>query len=104
MSYIALTKDNFQEEVLNSDLPVIVDFWAAWCGPCRAIASTIEALAEEYKGKVKVCKLNIDEHNELASQYHVMSIPTILFFKDGKVDKQHVGLISKDKMIEKFNL
>ena len=104
MSYIELTKDNFQEEVLNSELPVVVDFWAAWCGPCRAIAPTIEAIAVEYKGKVKVCKLNVDENNELASQYHVMSIPTILFFKDGKVDKQHVGLISKEKMIKKFGL
>ncbi|MCF7920824.1 MAG: thioredoxin [Candidatus Cloacimonetes bacterium] len=104
MSYIELNKDNFQEEVLKSELPVIVDFWAPWCGPCRAIAPAMESLAEEFAGKVKITKVNVDQNPELANQYHVMSIPTILFFRNGQVDKQHVGLISKEKMIEKFSL
>jgi thioredoxin 1 len=104
MSHIELTKENFQEEVLKSEMPVIVDFWAPWCGPCRAVAPAMEALAEEYTGKVKIAKVNIDENPELANQYKVMSIPTILYFKDGKVEKQHIGLISKEKMIEKFAL
>lgn len=104
MSYIELKQENFDKEVLEADLPVIVDFWAPWCGPCRALAPAFEEIANEYKGKVKLAKVNVDDNPELANKYHVMSIPTILMFRNGQVDKQHTGLISKDKMISKFEL
>ncbi|MCF7912152.1 MAG: thioredoxin [Candidatus Cloacimonetes bacterium] len=104
MSYIELNSKNFQEEVLDSSQPVVVDFWAPWCGPCRAMAPMIEELVEKYSDKVKVAKLNVDENPELATQFHVMSIPTLLLFKEGKVDKQHIGLISTDKLLKKFSL
>lgn len=104
MSYIELTSDNFQSEVLESDKPVLVDFWAPWCGPCQAMGPTIENLAKDYAGSVKVAKLNIDSHPQLATQYRVMSIPTLLLFKEGKVEKQHIGMISRDKLVDKFSL
>lgn len=104
MPYIELTGDNFQKEVLESSKPVLVDFWAPWCGPCRALAPTIEELAEKHSEKVTVGKLNVDENPEIATKYHVMSIPTLLLFKDGQIDKQHIGLISTDKLITKFAL
>ncbi|MDP8210766.1 MAG: thioredoxin [Candidatus Stygibacter australis] len=104
MPYIELTGDNFQKEVLESTKPVLVDFWAPWCGPCRALAPTLEELAEKHSDKVTVGKLNVDENPELATKYHVMSIPTLLLFKDGQIDKQHIGLISTDKLIAKFSL
>jgi thioredoxin len=104
MSYIELNSKNFQAEVIDSEKPVLVDFWAPWCGPCRALAPTIEELAEKHSDKVKVAKLNVDENSELATKYHVMSIPTLLLFKDGQVDKQHIGLISTEKLIKKFSL
>ena len=104
MSYIELNSKNFQTEVIESEKPVLVDFWAPWCGPCRALAPTIEELVEKHSDKVKVAKLNVDENSELASKYHVMSIPTLLLFKDGQVDKQHIGLISTEKLIKKFSI
>ena len=101
-SYITLTDANFQQQVLESEVPVLVDFWAAWCGPCRAIAPAIEQLAAEFEGKVKVGKLNVDEHPLSAQQYSVRSIPTLLFFERGEVVDQHVGVAPKSLLASKM--
>lgn len=101
---ITLTKCNFTDEVINSDLPVIVDFWATWCGPCRMIAPIIEELAKDLYGKVKVGKVNVDEEMELAVNYKVESIPTVILFKDGKVDKKLIGLHDKEEILKAFSL
>ena len=85
MSEIKITNENFQTEVLNSDIPVLLDFWAVWCGPCRMLAPVIEELAAEYDGKIKVGKVNVDEENALANMFRIESIPTLLLFKNGKV-------------------
>ena len=90
--------DNFENEVLKSDMPVLVDFWATWCAPCRAIAPSVEELAKTYDGKVKVGKLNIDEQQGVAQQYGIRSIPTLLVFKGGKVVGQIVGAVPKNKI------
>lgn len=97
-----LTDDVFKKEVLESELPVLVDFWAAWCGPCKAIAPSVEELEKEYKGKMKVAKLNVDENSKTATQYGVMSIPTLIFFKNGKVMGQIVGVLSKSELKKKI--
>ena len=102
MSYTEITIDNFESEVLKSEKPVLIDFWAPWCGPCHAIATTIDKVAKDYGDTIKVCKLNVDNNPELAQRYHVMSIPSLLLFKEGQVEKQHIGLISKEKLISKF--
>ena len=94
-----ITKENFNEEVLNSKGLVLVDFWATWCGPCRALGPILEDFANEYTN-IKVGKINVDEQPELASQFRVMSIPTLLLFKDGEVIKKSVGLLSKDELVE----
>jgi thioredoxin 1 len=101
---LTITKYNFTDEVINSDVPVIVDFWATWCGPCRMIAPIIEELATSLYGKVKVGKVNVDEEMELAVKFGIESIPTLLLFKDGKVDKKLIGLNTKEEIIEKFGL
>ncbi len=98
MAEITLTKDNFEQEVMNSDLPVLVDFWAVWCGPCQMLAPTVEQLAEEYAGKVKVGKVNVDEQPELAQRYGIMSIPTLILFKDGQVANQTMGVQPKESI------
>ena len=96
------TDRDFEKEVLKSDKPVLVDFWAAWCGPCQIMGPIIEELAEEVKDKYKVGKLNVDENREMASKYGVMSIPTMIIFKDGKEVKQLVGVQSKDNLKEEL--
>jgi len=95
---IKVTDSNFKQEVLDSKLPILVDFWADWCIPCRMVAPTVEKIAKEYKGKLKVCKLNVDEAPKTASHYGIMSIPTLAIFKDGKVVDKIVGAIPKSEL------
>lgn len=101
--YVTLTEDNFQSEVLDSDVPVLVDFWAEWCGPCKMIAPTIEELAADFDGKAKVAKVNVDEQPNLAGKYQVRSIPTLLFFRGGEVAEQMIGAAPKDALKDKLN-
>lgn len=98
MSEINLNNQNFEEEVLKSELPVLVDFYATWCGPCKMIAPVISKIAEEYKGKVKVGKVNVDEENELAMKYQIQNIPTLILFKDGEPVNSLIGLNSKSEI------
>lgn len=102
MSEIKITKDTFESEVLNSNIPVLVDFWAQWCGPCKMIAPIVSEIAQEYEGKIKVGKIDVDEEAELAIKFGVASIPTILIFKDGKIVNTSVGYVSKEKLIALF--
>jgi thioredoxin 1 len=92
---VTLTQENFSEQVLQSPSPVLVDFWAEWCGPCKMIAPLLDELADEYAGKVKIGKVNVDEHQELAARYNVTAIPTLLLVKDGQVVEQTRGAKSK---------
>lgn len=100
MSELKITKENFESEVLRSDKPVLLDFWADWCGPCRMLAPVIAEIAEEYAGTVKVGKVNVDEQMELAMQYRVSSIPTVLLFRNGKVAGTSIGYVPKAKLLE----
>ena len=95
---VVVDSKNFEGEVLRSEQPVLVDFWAAWCGPCRALAPTIDALAEQFHGRVKVAKLDVDASPDVAGKYGVQSIPTLLLFRGGAVVEQRVGLIPKDEL------
>ena len=90
--------DDFKSEVVESDAPVLVDFWAEWCGPCKVIAPVVEELANDYEGKIKFGKVNVDDHNTVASEYGVRSIPTLLIFKNGTVVNQIVGAVPKEKI------
>ncbi len=100
---IEVNESNFQKEVLDSSIPVLVDFWATWCMPCHMLAPTIKKLAEENQGKLKVCKLNTDENQGLAAQYGIQGIPTLIVFKDGKEIGRTVGVMPKEKIQEKLN-
>ena len=95
MAVVELTETNFKKEVLEEKLPVLVDFWAEWCGPCRLVGPVIEELAKEYHGKIKVGKLNVDENPKTTQQYRIISIPTVIFFKEGKEVSRKIGLTDK---------
>ena len=101
---ITVTKENFQSEVLNSDIPVMIDFWATWCGPCMMLAPTVAEIAEEYAGKIKVGKVNVDDEPELAMRYGVMSIPMLVLFKNGEAVKSSVGFVPKSMIISTLGL
>jgi len=97
---IEIDDDNFESEVLKSTLPVLVDFWAPWCGPCRAIGPTIEALEQNYSGKIKFVKVNVDENPQSPSRYGIQAIPTLIFFKNGAIAEQITGMVAKAKLEE----
>lgn len=101
---VEITKDNFEEVVLKSQLPVLVDFWATWCGPCKMLGPVIEELSEELEGKAVFGKLNVDRQPELAMEFHVMSIPTLILFKNGQIADKKIGFMPKDKLIEMLDL
>ena len=98
MAELTITKDNFQKEVLESDIPVLVDFWATWCGPCQMLAPTIAEIAEENEGKIKVGKVNVDEQPGLAALFQVTGIPTVILFKNGIPEKKSVGYVPKSTL------
>ena len=98
MAEITVTSENFAQEVLNSPVPVLLDFWATWCGPCRMIAPTLSEIAEEQAGKVKVGKINVDEEMALAEKFGIVSIPTLIVFKNGQITNQSVGVIPKERI------
>jgi len=102
MSIHHFTDGNFKKEVLESELPVLVDFWATWCGPCKMIAPLVEEMVHEYRGKMKIGKVDVDHNSKTASEYGIMSIPTIIFFKHGKVMDQMVGALSKSGLKRKI--
>lgn len=99
---VYLTDDTFAAEVLQSDKPVLLDFWAPWCGPCRSVGPILDELAEE-RNDIKICKMNIDEHQVTATQWKVMSIPTLLVFKNGKMVGQQIGALDKDDLVDFIN-
>lgn len=101
--YITLTDENFESEVLSSDMPVVVDFWAAWCGPCKLMNPIIDGLASEFEGRAKLAKINIDDYGELANQYHIMGVPTLLFFKDGNLVDRTEGVIPQEAVSAKIS-
>jgi thioredoxin 1 len=95
---VEITTDNFEQEVLQSDVPVLVDFWAEWCMPCKMIAPVLDEMSEEYDGKLKIGKLNVDEQGDLAARYNVVSIPTLMVFKGGEVAGQQIGAAPRDRL------
>ncbi|SEI50376.1 thioredoxin 1 [Allopseudospirillum japonicum] len=94
-----VTDASFEEDVLQSDMPVLVDYWAEWCGPCKMIAPVLEDIAKEYAGKLKVCKLNIDENSDTPPKFGIRGIPTLMLFKDGTVEATKVGALSKSQLV-----
>ena len=103
MSVIDITTKNFQEEVANSDLPVLIDFWAEWCGPCKMIGPVVEELAADYDGKAVIGKVNVDENPNVSAQFGVRSIPTLLVFKDGEVVDKQIGAVPKGVLAQKLD-
>ncbi len=101
---VKVSDENFEEEVLNADIPVLVDCWAEWCGPCKMIAPIMEDIAEEYGDQIKVCKLNVDENEEVPSRFGIMSIPTLLYFEDGEQTDKIVGYQPKEKILEELEI
>ncbi|MDD5044487.1 MAG: thioredoxin [Candidatus Omnitrophica bacterium] len=102
MSIHHFDEKNFKKEISSSTMPVLVDFWAEWCGPCKMIAPALEELAKEYEGKIKFAKVNIDESRKIAAEYGIMSIPTLMFFKNGQVQEQVVGALNKSQLKKKI--
>ena len=102
MPEVELTNANFTQEVLQSEVPVFIDFWAPWCGPCKMMAPVIEKVAGEFAGKVKVGKVNVDDHGDLAQQYNILSIPTFMIFKGGQVVEQFSGAMPKETLVQKL--
>jgi thioredoxin 1 len=103
MPAIHFNEQNFQQEVISSPIPVLVDFWAEWCGPCRMMGPVIDSMADEYTGKLKVGKVNVDESSNLAAEFGIMSIPTMILFKEGKAATQIVGAMAKETLAQKIN-
>ena len=103
MAVQEVTDKNFETEVLKADLPVLVDFWAEWCGPCKVISPIVAEISDELNGKLKVAKVNVDESQELATKFNIMSIPTLMLFKGGKPVEQIVGAMGKDQLLAKIN-
>jgi thioredoxin 1 len=99
MSEMNISRNNFEQEVLRSDKPVLIDFWASWCGPCRMLSPVISEIAEEFGDKVKVCKVNVDQEGDLAAAFHVSSIPTLVVLKDGKITNSMVGVRPKAQIV-----
>lgn len=98
-----ITKDNFNDEVINSELPVLIDFYAGWCGPCKMMSPVVEELAREYEGKAKVAKVNVDQESDIAAKYGVMSIPYFAFIKNGKLVDDEIGAVAKVKLVQKLD-
>jgi thioredoxin len=96
------TDSNFKKDVLDSNVPVLVDFWAEWCGPCRMVAPVLDELAKEYEGKIRIAKVNVDENQQVSMDFHIRSIPTLLFFKNGQMVKQLVGAHPKAKLVSEI--
>ncbi len=103
MKPVEITDQNFETEVVKSDKPVLIDFWAVWCGPCKLIAPIVEELASEYEGKVKIGKLDVDSNQQTSIKFGVRSIPTLLLFKDGNLKDTIIGAVPKSKIVEKLN-
>ncbi len=103
MKPITITDDNFETEVLKSDMPVLIDFWAVWCGPCKMISPIVEELADEYNGKLKIGKLDVDENQQTSIKYGVRSIPTLLIFKDGKLKDTVIGAVPKKNIVQRIS-
>ncbi len=99
MSVITITSENFEQEVSKSQIPVLLDFWASWCGPCRMASPIVDSVAEELDGKVKVGKINVDEENELANQFNIESIPTLVVINNGEIVNESIGVMSKEEII-----
>lgn len=100
MSIVTLKKENFENEVMKSEVPVLIDFWATWCGPCKMLSPIVDEVAQELAGRVKVGKVNVDEEQDLAQSFRIMSIPTLVLIKNGKVEKTSVGVVSKTEILE----